>query len=141
MTGMDDVKGVLASHGIHPSPQRVAVASFVLSTAAHPSADQVFAAVRPTVPALSRATVYNTLHLLVEKGLLRELAIAEGRVVFDPRLEPHHHFVDDDDGAVTDIPFDAFAVEQRAPLAGVIVRDVEVVVRGRRTAAAASSGS
>lgn len=132
MRVMDDVAGVLASHDIHPSSQRVAVARYVLSTSEHPSADQVFAAVRPTVPALSRATVYNTLHLLVEKGLLRELAIAEGRVVFDPRLDPHHHFVDDDDGAVADIPFDAFTVQQRLPLEGVIVRDVEVVVRGRR---------
>jgi Fe2+ or Zn2+ uptake regulation protein len=129
---MDDVKGVLASHGIHPSSQRVAVARHVLSTTAHPSADQVFAAVRPTVPALSRATVYNTLHLLVEKGLLRALTIAEGRVVFDPRLDPHHHFVDDDDGAIVDIPFDAFAIEQRRVLGDVDVRDVEVVIRGRR---------
>lgn len=132
MGGMDDVAGLLTSRGIHPSTQRVAVASYVLGTDQHPSADQVFAVVRPTLPVLSRATVYNTLHLLVEKGLLRELTIAEGRVVFDPRLEPHHHFVDDVTARIEDIPFDAFTVQQRSPLEGVTVREVEVVVRGRR---------
>jgi len=127
-----DVVGLLHARGIQPSPQRIAVARYVLTTDSHPSADEVFARVRPEAPALSRATVYNTLHLLVEKGLLRELTITGDRVVFDPRLEPHHHFVDDDTGAISDIPWDAFAVEQRAPLPGVDVRDVDVVVRGRR---------
>jgi Fur family iron response transcriptional regulator len=134
-----DVVAILTSHGIQPSPQRVAVAGYVLRTDSHPSADEVLAHVRAVLarvrsdaPTLSRATVYNTLHLLVEKGLLRELAITGDRVVFDPRLEPHHHFVDDDTGAVSDIPFDAFAVEQRGALPDLQVRDVEVVVRGRR---------
>jgi Fe2+ or Zn2+ uptake regulation protein len=134
-----DVVAILSSHGIQPSPQRVAVADYVLRTDSHPSADEVFARVRALLarvrsdaPTLSRATVYNTLHLLVEKGLLRELTITGDRVVFDPRLEPHHHFVDDDTGAISDIPFNAFAVEQRDALPALQVRDVEVVVRGRR---------
>jgi Fe2+ or Zn2+ uptake regulation protein len=127
-----DVVAILTSHGIQPSSQRVAVARYVLQTDLHPSADEVFARVRSDAPALSRATVYNTLHLLVEKGLLRELTITGDHVVFDPRLDPHHHFVDDDTGAVSDIPFDAFTIEQRTSLPGVDVRDVELVVRGRR---------
>ncbi|HZM48837.1 MAG TPA: transcriptional repressor, partial [Vicinamibacteria bacterium] len=71
----------LREHGIQPSAQRVAVADYVLHTDEHPSADQVFAKVRKTFPMLSRATVYNTLNLFVEKHLLRELVLAEGRVV------------------------------------------------------------
>ena len=122
----------LEDHGIQPSAQRVAVAAWVLQTTSHPSADQVFAAVRPTHTIVSRATVYNTLHLLVAKGLLRQLTIAGGRVVFDPRLEPHHHFVDDDSGEVADLPLETFVVTAGAPIAGIDIRDVEVVVRGRR---------
>ena len=124
---------LLARHGIAPSPQRLAVALFVLHTDSHPSADQVLLAARAFRPELSRATVYNTLNLFVDRGLLRQLTIANGRVVFDPRLDPHHHFVDDDSGDVSDVPWAAFRVEQKYPLAGDIeVRDVEVVVRGRR---------
>lgn len=121
---------LLESRGIQPSAQRVAVAGWVLDRCDHPSADQVLEAVRPTLPVLSRATVYNTLNLFVARGLLRELVIAEGNVVFDPNLAPHHHFVDDDTGAIVDVPFEAVAVEQRGPL-DFDVRETQVVLRGR----------
>jgi Fe2+ or Zn2+ uptake regulation protein len=68
----DLVIALLTRHGIQPSAQRVAVADYVLYTDEHPSADRVFAKVRKSLPVLSRATVYNTLNLLVKKGLLRE---------------------------------------------------------------------
>lgn len=124
----------LEDAGIQPSAQRTAVAAFVLDTCAHPSADQVFAAVAPTQPSLSRATVYNTLHLLAQKGLLQELVVAEGRVVFDPKLEPHHHFVDDDTGAIEDVDYDAVSVAQTRDLPGVTVREMQVVLRGSKVA-------
>src|SRR5687767_12575599 len=97
-----DVFAALEDKGIQPSAQRVAVARYVLTTEDHPSADQVFARVKDDLLVLSRATVYNTLNLFVEKGLLRALVLAEGRVVFDPKLEPHHHFIDEDSGTIHD---------------------------------------
>jgi Fe2+ or Zn2+ uptake regulation protein len=125
---------VLRDHGIQPSAQRLAVASYVLGTEEHPSADQVFARVRDRFPMISRATVYNTLNLFVEKGLLRALALAEGRVVFDPRMAPHHHFIDETSGAISDIPWDAVEVKNldAAALRGLDVREYQVVMRGRR---------
>ncbi|MDP2345840.1 MAG: transcriptional repressor [Deltaproteobacteria bacterium] len=126
------VLDLLERHGIQASAQRVAVAAWVLDSCEHPSADQVFAAVRDTLPTLSRATVYNTLNLFVDKGLLRQLLIAEGRVVFDPKLQPHHHFVDDDTGAITDVPWEAVAVEQTTTLPGLTIREMQVVLRGKR---------
>ena len=128
---MDDVISVLSSRGIQPSAQRVAVARFVLTTDEHPSADQVFARVKDDLPVLSRATVYNTLHLFVEKGLLKELILAEGRVVFDPKTAPHHHFVDDDTGVIVDIPWAALKVKNVDALDGLFVREYQVVLRGR----------
>lgn len=127
----DEVIAKLREHGISPSAQRVAIAEYVLSTTEHPSADQVFAAVRRSLPVLSRATVYNTLNLFVEKGLLRELVLAEGRVVFDPKVGAHHHFVDDETGAIRDIPWKALSVEGVETLAEIEVRDYQVVLRGK----------
>ncbi len=89
----------LREKGIQPSAQRVAVAEYVLSTQDHPSADQVWERVRSKIPVLSRATVYNTLNLFVEKGLLREVVLGEGRVAFDPNTAPHHHLIDRETGA------------------------------------------
>jgi len=90
----------LREHGIQPSAQRMAIAEYVLFTTAHPSADQVWARVKKTFPMVSRATVYNTVHLFVEKGLLRQLVLAEGKVVFDPKVESHHHFIDEATGTI-----------------------------------------
>ena len=66
-----NVVTLLETRGIQPSAQRVAVAEYVLHTERHPTAEQVLAGVRARFPRISRATVYNTLNLFVEKGLLR----------------------------------------------------------------------
>jgi Fe2+ or Zn2+ uptake regulation protein len=122
----------LRSHGIQPSAQRLAVAEYVLDTDAHPSAEQVWGRVRQRSPMISRATVYNTLNLFVEKGLLRQLALAEGRVVFDPNTEPHHHFIDEASGAIHDVAWESVDVRRVAELKGLDVREYQVVMRGRR---------
>jgi Fe2+ or Zn2+ uptake regulation protein len=122
----------LRTSGIQPSAQRVAVAEYVLATDAHPTAEQVWAMVRARMPELSRATVYNSLNLLVRKGLLRQVQLTEGRIGFDPNLEPHHHFIDDATGLVTDVPWDALEVRRVEALRGLEVREYQVVLRGRR---------
>ena len=125
----------LTERGIQPSAQRVAVADYVLYTTDHPSADQVWAQVKRTFPMLSRATVYNTLNLFTEKGLLRELVLAEGKVVFDPKLDPHHHFLDEDTGEIVDVPWSALDVRRVHSLSGFDVREYQVVMRGKKSRA------
>ena len=124
---------LLREHGIQPSAQRVAVAEYVLDTKEHPSADQVWTQVGERFPMLSRATVYNTLHLFVEKGLLREFMLAEGKIVFDPNVGPHHHFIDEGSGQIHDVPWDAVKVSRVQDLEGFDVREYQVVMRGTRT--------
>jgi Fe2+ or Zn2+ uptake regulation protein len=130
-----DLSQTLLDHGIQPSAQRLAVAAYVLFTEDHPTADQVWVRVRETFPMLSRATVYNTLNLFVEKGLLQQLVLAEGSVVFDPKVEPHHHFMDEDSGHIYDIPWDTLEVRNVDRLRGFDVQSYQVVLRGRRRGA------
>jgi Fe2+ or Zn2+ uptake regulation protein len=118
--------------GVRPSAQRVAIAAYVLATEDHPTADQVWQRVRADFPMVSRATVYNTLQLFTEVGLVKQLVLAEGSVVFDPNVAPHHHFVDDQTGVIEDIPWQALAVDKVDQLRGLDVRDYMVVVRGTR---------
>ena len=127
-----DTVRILEEHGIQPSAQRVAVAEYVLHTTEHPSADKVWAGVQENFPMISRATVYNTLHLFVEKGLLRELHLAPDSVLFDPNTNRHHHFIDEDTGRIYDIPWDHIEVGHTTPLPGFEVHDYQVVMRGRR---------
>lgn len=132
MSMSNDVAEVLRQHEINPSAQRVAVAEYALANEDHPSADDVWTRVRKTFPHISRATVYNTLNLLVDKGLLKALALTEGRVVFDPKLAHHHHFIDEESGEISDIPWEDLKVARISKLEGVEVTDYQVVVRGRR---------
>jgi Fur family iron response transcriptional regulator len=125
-----DVKKVLRDHGIHPTSQRVAVADYLLFTTEHPSADEVWARVQERLPVISRATVYNTLNLFVEKGLVRSHTLKEGAQVFDPKTEPHHHFIDET-GAIHDIAWHALEVVGAQGLPGLEVTEVQVVLRGR----------
>jgi Fe2+ or Zn2+ uptake regulation protein len=127
-----DVSGILSQHGIRASAQRVAVAEYVLHTSEHPSADVVLKRVRQRFPLISRATVYNTLNLFVRVGLLRELHMAENSVVFDPMLETHHHFIDEESGTIHDVPWDKVQVTNVEQLQGYEIRDYQVVMRGRR---------
>lgn len=123
---------LLRQHEIQPTPQRTAVAEFVLRTDTHPTADEVLAAVRRRCPTLSRATVYNTLNLFAEKGLVKVQPLREGVVVFDAHVAPHHHLVDEETGKVFDVPWEALKVTGQAALEEFEVRELQVVMRGRR---------
>jgi Fe2+ or Zn2+ uptake regulation protein len=111
--------------------QRLAVAEYVLGTEDHPTADRVVAEVKRRHPTLSRATVYNTLGLFVRSGLLRQLTLAEGRVVYDPNTERHHHLVEEPSGRIRDIPWEALEVRGVETVPGIDVADYQVVLRGR----------
>lgn len=123
---------ILRDHGIQPSAQRLAVATYVLSTDDHPSAEEVLRHAKAHLPMISRATVYNTLNLFVDKGLIRELVLAEGRSVFDCNLEQHHHFIDEATGAIHDVPWDAVRVTRVDRLAGYEIKEYMVVLRGKK---------
>jgi len=131
---MRDLLVALRERGIQPTAQRLAVAQFVLEAKSHPTADEVWEKVRKRSPTLSRATVYNTLNLFVEKGLLRTQLVREGALVFDPYVARHHHFIDDETGEIYDVPWEAVKVSGEKSLRGYEVRDYQVVMRGKRRA-------
>jgi Fe2+ or Zn2+ uptake regulation protein len=129
---MKDIISILRQCDIQPTPQRIAVVEYVLKSKSHPSADDVLSFARQKCPTVSRATVYNTLNLLVEKGLLGMQIIKEGAVVFDPNLEKHHHFIDVDTGFIYDIPWDQLKVKGREKLKDFEINEYQVVLRGKR---------
>ena len=129
---MKDAISILRQCDIQPTPQRIAVVEYVLKSKAHPSADDVLSYARRKCPTVSRATVYNTLNLLVEKRLLGMQTIKEGAVVFDPNVEKHHHFIDDDTGFIYDIPWDQLQVRGKEKLKDFEITEFQVIMRGRR---------
>ncbi len=129
---MIDLVALLRRRGIQPTPQRLAVADFILRSRAHPSADQVLENVRRQCPTISRATVYNTLNLLAEKGLVKTQILKEGTVIFDPNIDRHHHFVDEESGQIYDIPWNAIKVSGEQTLEEFEIHEFQVILRGRK---------
>jgi Fe2+ or Zn2+ uptake regulation protein len=129
---MKNAIAVLRQCRIQPTPQRIAVVECVLGNKAHPTADEVLATARKKCPTVSRATVYNTLNLLVEKGLVGMQTLREGAAVFDPNVEKHHHFIDQETGEIYDIPWDKLQVKGEDKLRDFEVLESQVILRGRR---------
>jgi len=129
---MTHIMALLRNVGLLPTPQRLAVARFVLATTSHPTADQVLEQARRDCPTLSRATVYNTLRSFSEKGLVKLQTIREGVVVFDANVRRHHHFVDEDTGKVHDVPWESLRVSGQERLTGLDISDYQVVMRGKK---------
>ena len=76
----DDLIERLREHGINPTHQRIEIAHALYSRCEHLCADQVLAIVNERHPETSRATVYNTLNLFVQKGMIREVIADPSRV-------------------------------------------------------------
>ncbi len=99
------------------------------------SAEDVFNVVNGEDRRVSKATVYNTLGLLAEKGVVREVIADPVRVFYDPNTAPHHHLYDESTGELTDVDASKVQVTGLPPLPeGTALQGVDVVIRIRRTA-------
>lgn len=80
----------LKQAGLRLTPQRLAICRLLAETDSHPTALQIYQALKPQFPSLSPATVYNTLDTLVQLGMVNALGHAgDGEVHYDADTEPH----------------------------------------------------
>ena len=122
----------LESRGITPTPQRVEIARILLARPQHLSAEQLLCVLRESDLAVSKATVYNTLGLFAEKGLVREVIVDPSKVFYDSNCSDHHHFYDVDSCMLTDIDVREIAVGNLPDVPeGKVVDRVDVIVRVR----------
>lgn len=128
-----EIGELLRSHRIYPTPQRVQIAQILFAAPQHMSAEQVLGRVNAGERAVvSKATVYNTLNLFAEKGLVRQVIVDPTRVVYDSNTGPHHHFFNVDTGELTDIEAPELSIGQLPDLpADTVVDGVDVVIRVR----------
>lgn len=96
----------LTSNGIRPSIQRVAILDYLHTHRTHPTVDEVYESLHPTIPTLSRTTIYNTLKLFESKGVIQVLHLSEQQVHLDADVTPHAHFYCNDCGSIFDIPIE-----------------------------------
>ena len=131
----DNLAAVLRAHGITPTHQRIEIAYAVFTRGEHLSADRILALVNDRASETSKATVYNTLNLFIEKKLIREVLVDPSKVFYDPNTDPHHHFYNIDTGELTDIDARDIRVSGLPVLPrGMATEGVDIIVRIRSAA-------
>ncbi len=91
--GLESLKTVCGNAGLKCTHQRMEIYKEVVRNPVHPDAETVFLKVRDRMPTISLDTVYRTLWLLRDLGLVNTLGTAYDRTRFDADLTPHHHFI------------------------------------------------
>ena len=127
-----DILSLLEQHGILPTPQRIEVAEVLLERPQHLSAEQIIERLKQAGSGVSKATVYNTLNLFGERGLVRELMVDPERKFYDSTTRPHHHFYNVDTGELVDIADEQVRFADLPALPeGTESESVEVLIRVR----------
>jgi Fur family transcriptional regulator, iron response regulator len=128
-------RAILERHGVRPTSQRVRIAEILLAEPRHLTAEQILGTLKESQGRVSKATVYNTLKLFVEQGLVRPIHTDPERCVYDSMMAPHHHFQDLDTGEMYDIQPEDLSFAKLPPLPpGTEMAGVTVVIGIRRTA-------
>ena len=122
----------LKRYGVMPTSQRIEVASILLARPQHLSADQIIDKLNSRRSCVSKATVYNTLKLFSQQGLVKELNVDSSRKFYDSTTHAHHHFFHVESGKLTDIPDSQVSIKGLPPLPkGTEQESVEVLIRVR----------
>jgi Fe2+ or Zn2+ uptake regulation protein len=135
-----ELTAALRQRGMRVTPQRVVVHRALRELGRHVTADELLDAVTDRLPSVSLPTIYATLELLEQLGMVRRVQRA-GTTLFDPRIEPHHHLVCTTCGSVEDLEsqLDTSALERAAARNGFESARVEALVHGRCRVCAARS--
>ncbi|MFP3868782.1 MAG: Fur family transcriptional regulator [Desulfobacteraceae bacterium] len=124
------MEAALRAAGYRLTPQRVAILAYLAATDIHPNARQVYQAVCRTFPGLSMATVYNTLGILVETGLIKVLEF-EPDNRYETNLAPHANLICNSCGKIQDFAEPLpFSPEHLAGKAGFQVLDYRMEYYG-----------
>lgn len=130
MLSREQAEGLLARHDIVPTEQRVQIARLLFGRHQHLSAEQILLRLGGMDVPVSKATVYNTLKLFADTGLVREVIVDSTRRFYDSNPDPHHHLFHTDSGRLEDV---AAARVQIAGLPGLSsaleILGVDVVIR------------
>lgn len=140
MNGLDqfpksraDVVGMLRESGITPTHQRIRIGEVLFSCKQHLSAEEVLVAVNQNDDEVSKATVYNTLGVFAQHGLIREVIVDPSKVFYDSNLSKHHHLYYSDSGELEDIANESVEISKLPELPSDLqIEDVDVIIRVHR---------
>jgi len=122
----------LQAHGIRPTRARLLTARALYATPGHPTADEVWHTIRARGAHCARASVYNTLSRMAERGMIKSLPVAPGRTHYDTVTAPHPHLYNVDTGEIRDLHgtrIPPVPLPRLPP--GTRLEDIDMIVRVR----------
>jgi Fe2+ or Zn2+ uptake regulation protein len=133
----EELVSALHERGMRVTPQRVVLHRALLELDRHVTADELLDAVGDRLPNVSLPTIYATLELLEELGMVRRVQRA-GTTLFDPRTDSHHHLICTRCGSIEDVEgeLQTAVLERAADSRGFVRERIEAVVHGRCAACA-----
>jgi len=90
---IEKLTAIFRDHGLKLTIQRLAIFNSIISRKDHPSTEQVYESLKEKYPTISLATIYKTLHIFNELGLIQELNFSDGNIRYDPNMELHINIV------------------------------------------------
>jgi Fe2+ or Zn2+ uptake regulation protein len=128
-TTIETIKEYLEFNDIKPSLQRVKIYQYLSEQKSHPTVDEIFSDIGNDLVTLSKTTVYNTLHLFVEKGIAIPIHVEGNEIRYDADIKSHAHFKCNNCGKVYDVPIESHALDFKE-LDGFNIDDFQIFMRG-----------
>ena len=103
---------LLKENSIKITSQRLDVLRYLDDRRTHPTAEQIYLDIKEKNPSLSKTTVYNSLDIFKEKGIIQSLTISGSELRYDFETKMHHHFFCTECGRIYDVDFKCPNVEK-----------------------------
>ena len=105
-TKIDDIKQYFKDHNIKLSMTRIKIYQYIALHKTHPTADEIYSELSKELITMAKATVYNTLHMFVDKEIARVVRVEDAELRYDVEMEYHSHFKCIDCGEIYNVDFD-----------------------------------
>jgi Fur family peroxide stress response transcriptional regulator len=113
MSSREEIADIIRKNGYRATPQRIAIYEALWKSGSHPSVSDIHKHSIKTDPSISLATVYKTLQLFSEIGLVREMGFRDGSTHYDPDVDFHINLVCDKCGRIED--FNEISIDEITP--------------------------
>ena len=129
---LEKLKDLIEAKGIKPTYQRLKILEYLYKhTGEHPTVEMIYEALGHQIPAISMATVYNSLNALLEKGLVCAMTITGTEIRYDVNVSSHHHLLCKKCGKIIDIDVKCpLSINNNQPIEGHFVDEVHCYLKG-----------
>ncbi len=100
---LGDIKKLFSQLGLKLTMHRLVVLEYLMNTYTHPSAEMIYNALKERYPTITLSTIYNTLEVFVEKGLIKKIPTFSGTARYDANIKPHIHIINKQTDEIKDL--------------------------------------